>query len=383
MEHNVSELSRDKFTEYIYGETCFGEPIAPESAEDVIEGIDRAIELESRPVFLEGLSARLSQLGKACTADDTEIMLTEIKKRYKAILGKNCPRTVQEWIKGNNIPGTANRQNHYDLCYALEMDYQQTEIFFQKYYLSLPFNVKSKVDAVFMYALYHKKPYSVVVKLLSESKGFVSQENAHTSTLQIISTIFGIDDDDKFLRYLSEHCYDNEQQFQLARTIINSEIDMLKEKILDDSSVEVISPDRLNSLTIDALLGYKYQSRDKGEADKKLPKRYTESLPNDVTLGRIIRNENISYEVLRKTLMLLKFCNYYRDAENEDRKYNHEPDKYEVNDRLMDFYDELNGTLISCGFAQLYVRHPFDCLLLYCANSYDPILTLHLLNERN
>lgn len=93
--------------------------------------------------------------------------------------------------------------------------------------------------------------------------------------------------------------------------------------------------------------------------------------------------DSISYEVLRKTLMLLKFCNYYRAAEAEDRKRGYEPDKYEVNNRLMDFYDELNNTLISCGFAQLYVRHPFDCLLLYCANSYDPILTLHLLNERN
>ena len=81
--------------------------------------------------------------------------------------------------------------------------------------------------------------------------------------------------------------------------------------------------------------------------------------------------------------MLLKFCNYYRAAEADDRKRGHEPDKYEVNNRLMDFYDELNNTLISCGFAQLYVRHPFDCLLLYCANAYDPILTLHLLNERN
>lgn len=105
--------------------------------------------------------------------------------------------------------------------------------------------------------------------------------------------------------FQSEHCYDNEQQFQLARSIINDEIGVLKAGILDDGAVEIISPDRLNSLTIDALLGYRYQSRDKGEAAVKLPKRFTQSLPNDVTLGRIINGESISYEVLRKTLMLL------------------------------------------------------------------------------
>ena len=47
----------------------------------------------------------------------------------------------------------------------------------------------------------------------------------------------------------------------------------------------------------------------------------------------------------------------------------------------MDFYDELNAALISCGFAQLYVRHPFDGLLLYCANSFDPIDTLYCVME--
>ena len=376
------ELIRDEYTEYIYSETCFGEPVNAQTAEDVIGGVNRAIELDDRPVFLEGLSARLTQLGVECSSHDTEIMLSEVKQRYKSVLGKSCPRTVQEWCKGTT-PGITNRRNNYELCYALEMDYQQTAVFFQKHYLSLPFIIKAKVDAVFLYCLYHRKPYSVVMELLERSKGFVSQENAHTSTSQIAAMIFEIDNEEKFLRYLAEHCYDKEQQFQLARSIINDEIGILKAGILADGAVEIISPDRLNSLTIDALLGYRYQSRDKGEVAVKLPKRFTESLPNDVTLGKIIKGDSISYEVLRKTLMLLKFCNYYRAAEAEDRKRGYEPDKYEVNDRLMDFYDELNNTLISCGFAQLYVRHPFDCLLLYCANSYDPILTLHLLNERN
>ena len=73
--------------------------------------------------------------------------------------------------------------------------------------------------------------------------------------------------------------------------------------------------------------------------------------------------------------MLLKFYNFYSEAENIDPET--------IRDNLADFCGELDQTLTSCGFAQLYVRHPFDCLLLYCANSYDPILTMHLLNERN
>lgn len=373
---NTSELNRDEYTEYIYDVTCFGAPIKFENAEDVASGISRAMELEARPVFLEGVSASLTQLGVPCAADDVMLMLTEVKRRYKELLGFSCPRTVQEWIKGTT-PGVTNRKNNYDLCYALEMDFQQTAVFFQKHYLTMPFNVKSSVDAVYMYALYHKKPYSEVTELLEKSKGFISQENSHTSTSQILATILDIDDDEKFLRYLSEHCYDNEQQFQLARSIIIDEIELVRTILLHYEADRVLSPERLNSLTIETLLGYKYQSVSKKAKNSRLPKRFTESLPNDVSLGKIVNGDVASYDLLRKTLMLLKFYNFYYEAENSDPNT--------ICGNLMDFYEELNGVLISCGFAQLYVRHPFDCLLLYCANSYDPIDTLYgvIQNGRN
>lgn len=375
---NEKELTRNEYTDYIYEKICLEEPLNVQTFEDVINGINQAVKIENTPVFLEGLSARLTQLGTACNSGDTEIMLDEVKRRYKSILKKICPRTVLEWIRGTT-PGITNRQNNYELCYALEMDYKQTAVFFQKNYLTLPFIVKSKTDAVFMYCLYHKKPYSSVAELLEKSKDFVSSGNESVLTSEIAYFIFNTDNDDEFLRYLSEHCYDNEQQFQNARRIIKDEIKILKESI----SYESINSDRLNSMTIDKLLGYRYQSREKCENTVKLPKLFTRSLPNDVTLGRIINGNSVSYEVLRKTLILLRFYNYYSMAENNDIKQNHEPSKYEINSRLMDFFDELNQTLISCGFAQLYMRHPFDCLILFCANSYDPIYTLHTLNEQN
>ena len=373
---HTPELTRDEYTEEIYDVTCFGDPVEPETPADVVSGIRRAMDLEARPVFPEGVASRLNQLGVFCTADDTVLMLKKVKRRYKELLGFSCPRTVQEWMKGT-APGVTNRKNNYDLCYALEMDFRQTMVFFQKYYLSLPFIVKARVDAVFMYCLYHRKPYSVVTELLERSKGFVSKKNAYTSTSQIAAMIFDIDDDEAFLRYLSEHCYDNEQQFQLARNMIRDEIDIVHKILLRYEPDRVLSPDRLNSLTIEALIGYKYQQDGKKEKNGKLPKRFTESLPNDVTLGKIINGDVASYDLLRKTLMLLKFHNFYFEAENSDPNT--------IGGNLMDFYEELNGVLISCGFAQLYVRHPFDCLLLYCANSYEPIDALRCVigNGRN
>ena len=373
---SVSELTRSDYTEFIYDKTCFGDPIDPESAEDVIEGISRAIALDSSPAFQEGLSARLTELGTVCTPEDKDVMLSEIKRRFKELLDKPCPKAIQNWIKGTT-PGITNRQNNYDLCYALEMDFKQTAVFFQKYFLTMPFNAKSKTDAVFMYCLYHNRPYVTAQKMLDQTKGFVSQENAHTATSQIISTIFETDDDDKFMRYLSEHCYDNEQQYQLARKIINDEIGTIQKRLLRYESDRILSPDRLGSLTIETLLGFKSQRKGRRSKESVLPKRFTGSLPNDVTLGKIINGAEVSYELLRKTLVLVKFYNFYFEADNTDRNT--------IAGYLMDFYEELNSVLVSCGFAQLYLRHPFDCLMLYCANSYDPIDALYcvMANRRN
>ena len=368
-----NELPRGDSTEYIYDDIFSGDPVFdPSSPQDLIDGINKALELDSQPIFLEGLAKRLCELGTICTKDDKQIMLAEVKRRFKQLLGKDCPKAVTNWIKGTP-PGVTNRCNQYDLCYALEMNDQQVHIFFEKYFLTIPFNVKSREDAVYFYCFVHKKPYSTVTKMLEASSGFVPQENAHTHTSQIARTIRETDDDDKFIEYLSAHCYNNEQQFQMARELINNDIDEIKKIVLAKDHTNSIRKGRENSSVIDELLGYRYQDKDRKNRKKMLPKRFTESLINDVTLGKIINGEKATYETLRKALMLCRLYRFYNEAQNTDNDT--------IKSNLMDFYAELNNLLIQCGFARLYVRHPFDCLLLYCANSDNPIVTMNTLNE--
>lgn len=369
----LSELTNDEYTEFLFEEFCFGNPKEVNTAEDIEDGIELALSLEDRNVFLEGLAERLTELGVRCNNDEPEIMLAEMKSRYKRILNKPCPKTVIKWIKGITPPGITGRENNYDVCYALEMDHLQTAVFFQKHYLTIPYNSKSRTDAIYLYCIYHNKPYSTVTRLLDSTKDIKPQPQAHTSTSQISQAIISIDDDDEFLEYISKHLYNEEQHYLFARQIIINEIADVKEKLLNDPTVKKVTDDRLNSLTVAALLGYRSQAEKKDKPSRKLPKRFKESLPNDVTIGQILRGDKVSYEVLRKMLMLLRFYNFYSEAKNEDEN--------DVCGNLLDFNDELNMTLLSCGFAQIYMRHPFDCLLMYCANSYDPIQTMHFINE--
>lgn len=364
MGNNDSSLNMNRNNQIIYDDIFSKQLISSDSDEDIAAAIKQAVEIENQSVLLEGIAEALNRSGFVCNIDDTAAVLAEVKKRYRNKLGIPCPRTVIEWIKGTT-PGTANHRNNYDLCFALDMDYQQTLNFFREYYLTLPFNAKNRTDAVFMYAFYHKKPYSVVSELLEKSRDFEAKKAAHTSTAQIASVIYSINDDAEFLKYLSEHCYGEKQHFQYAKNEILKEIKILQEKLLEFDYEDNINPERMNSITIEALLGYKYQSRSNKDENAVLPKRFTESLPNDVTLGQILNGEKVSYELLRKTLMLLKLHNFYNDDANSDEETTKE--------NLNDFIDVLNNTLTDCGFSQIYLRHPFDCLLLYCANSDSPI----------
>jgi len=285
-----------------------------------------------------------------------------------------------EWIHGTT-PGVTSRRNHYDLCFALEMDYYEMVRFFQKTFLTIPHSVKNRNDAIYMYAFYHKKPYATVSELLEKSAGAPLREDTHTTTSQIYSKIMELDDDAAFLEYVSRHCYPEELCHQHARDYIKKSVAKIRED-LAKNNYEATNNKASNSEVISTILGYRYQNKDDRDAwkngkKKELPKRFKENLPTDVTLGKILNDESVSYELLRKTVILMKFYDFYNEISMKSVSLT---DK-EVHDNLNDFMGELNGILANCGFAQIYVVHPFDCLIIYCANSYESLETLSIITS--
>lgn len=380
IEKNIicKEIINNEQTNIIFEKLFCGENLyLRKEFDNMLQNIEVAVELDNRKAFLEGLIKRLECLGASFAETDVEGILKELKDRYKRRMGKAVPRTVKEWVRGTT-PGTVNRRNHYELCYALEMDINETAEFFIKNFMSVPYNYKDNVDAIFFYCILNNKPYDVIDGMIEKSNQFTPSVNITTGTMEIGRNITEIDNDDEFMRYIAEHCYNNEKQYQVARNKIKELISQIKEILVGDAN-----EDRAIDYIVFNIFGIEYQrnikrnlkannSSTKYVRDTKLPKRFVESIPRSGVLGDILRGKQETYETLRKTIIILYFYNFFYEIENEDEE--------DIRQNAKDFYEEINKELFECGFAQIYVRHPFDYLMSFCAASWDPLDTFVELN---
>ena len=108
--------------------------------------------------------------------------------------------------------------------------------------------------------------------------------------------------------------------------------------------------------------------------NKELPSHFIESLPTDGVLKQIYEGKKVSYETIRKALIILQLYDFYEDVYEENERY--------IRDSLEDFYNETNALLMKCGLAHLYVRHPFDWIIIFCALSTEPVGVFKDLNSK-
>lgn len=334
-------------------------------------------ELNERKVFLEGVAA---YLGKDIHTS-AEDLLTEVKLRYKE-KGITLTRTVKTWFQKEDVsPSTdqAYRRNLYDFCIAMGMDYQTTAEFFLKIFLTIPFNYKDRDDAVYFYCLKEGRPYPIVKQMLEVADNYEATNAGVAFTEEIGLHILDIHSDEEFLEYLHNHCYDRKHQYTTAKRKV-AELVETNKKIVpgrDKEDHELLFEDlgtTKTSALLKAILGYRYQSKDATQR-KLLKESELPTFPRDGDIDKIIAgNSDVSFDVLRRSLILMKFYNYYRM--NQIQTHHAVIDEEQIAEYFEDFYSEINSDLAECGFVQMYVRNPYDWIILHCANSPDPIFYL-------
>lgn len=368
--HLISgDYEKGTITEYMFKAFSSGKVFDIDEMD--IEELSYELDLVEKQYFLEGVVNRLKQLGVECAVEDTEVILSEVRDRFKKRLGVPLyekHKAIEQWIKGIAVPSVKTRKTNFDLCYALEMNLEETKEFFLKSYLSIPFNMKNRTDAVFFYCLLRNRPYEIIKSMLEESKAYENNRKSMTETRMIGEQVASIEDDEEFMKYLSSHCYSEEQQYHISRNLIKEIIAKytVKEKVEEETEEKKKKKIKNFAKLYLKITGINYQSTvsvEKLKKGKQLPKEFMESFPTDRTLWDIdMNNKKETYETLRKTLIILCFYDFYQKASNVGGSEN-----------FNDFCSEIDDKLWKCGFAPLYPRHPFDAIMMACAVSKEPL----------
>lgn len=396
---------------------------SPDSWEDeLFDSTEYAMELDKRNPVLEGICSLLK-----VNSNDIKSIVKELNLRYRRMgVEEGVPKSVKNWLIGTPV-NPAYRENLYNLCLALGMNLEETKVFFLKNYMTIPFNYKDRIDAIYYYGISHGMDYKSIKAFLDEFENLEEAGSYNDETALVGGYISEIDSIDRFREYLKQHTYGKNDQYNTAINEIkelllvaarNAENERrLKPELvkayedeeanLHDENSLIRGNEKKNPVNIAGLLYviYGYDNQDRYSSHKTkiskceyLPKAFRENFPNDIEFSRIMSKE-ASPDVYRKALIILKFYNFFchnllmsiydiEDInENTRRKktleeyWNRDPEDIEAD--LDDFYYETSKLLAKCGFVQMYARNPFDWLILYCSKSTDPLDTLReLLAQR-
>ncbi len=193
--NDATQLVEGKFFEYDFEENEF-------------PGKEYMDSLNTVTTFNEYVAIHANRCGYSEDVPDTGNLATFLAAKCKEA-GVNISRqTLVNWLtKGLPANTASGRENVYRLCFALNMNGQQTREFFLKAYLERPFNYKDIHEAVYFFCMNNGYSYSDAIRIIEkiEAEEIVSNPYADSVTEQIGEHLSKFTTEDELLQYISEN----------------------------------------------------------------------------------------------------------------------------------------------------------------------------------
>ena len=354
-----------------------------QTSTEELPGIEEMELLDPVMLFQEGINSRLVKLGFNGDIASVDCKIDFLRKQFQK--NKVEPRvsdvTLKNWMtKAAPTGNDKGRENVFKLCFALEMNAEETAEFFLKAFLNRPYNYKKTNEAVYYFCLRNKINYVDAVRIIKAIQNIPHSQTVEKemNTERIGYEISNITNEAELIKYLAENRYSEEEQHYTSVEKIKSMLDSCFElaqketRFTRGTSINVKSVDAL----LDVIYDYDADSMRKNEKktiqDSKLPKCVKVNWIDRQAFHNIEKRLTRTEDVYRKALVLLKFYSYYADAYCKARSKVTE-DEINFCEYADDFEAELETVLAECGYIQLYKRNPFDWLILYCTAFPNPL----------
>ena len=338
--------------------------------------------------FSEAMDAFLRSRGYAGDISDTQDKVRFIREAFTAA-GIQPPREIREWFADQPI----RRETAFQICFAFHLDGDGTDEFFRRIYVrERSFNCHIMQEAVWYFCLNNDLGWADAQDVLSLVQPVKADpdcgEVVYTSA--IIAELNALESKEELIDWLrkntSKFVGNNVSAYEAIRRLwaqtAGPEGLLLRERrvglpsFLDDCATGK-KKDLRATRTWDVVLGIlQLDKKDVGKlnADRslkpilgKLHAAVQASFPDRQGIDRILRGEQVSYERVRKWLVLLTFYTHWANLAVERRSYT-----AEQGDGVR-CISVMNRCLLEVGYPELYVGNPYDWIFFYAAKHEEPL----------
>lgn len=394
--------------------------------DDASEAIDFIKDPGNFRTFNEGLSEIMIKKGYISDSTAPDEISQILYKKLTDIGSSLSLNTISSWIKGDHRPKVeaGYRKNIYEICYALNLTFNEAIWFFHHVYYDRAFNCHTIDESVYYFCLKNNISYKdsldIINKIENSPDTTSSYEETSNYTLFIQKTIDKIESVDDLISFLSLNKANfkswNASAYQtlddLVKDLLPSEngkkeIEKIKRKIkathstygiipkknnqnewglimqeffydlTDESYLDILDGKNIRSknFLLEQILGMKLitDKEKKRFIDKaSIPDIVKNNFPSRKTMSDVLSEDKItqskSYDSIRKLIILLEFYRYWCSIKIMDEEY----DDFE--NPLSDaFVDEINYTLYLCGYEEMYAGNPYDWIFMCSAQADDPL----------
>lgn len=394
--------------------------------DDASEAIDFIKDPSNFRTFNEGLSEIMIKKGYISDSTAPDEISQILYKKLTDIGSSLSLNTISSWIKGDHRPKVeaGYRKNIYEICYALNLTFNETIWFFHHVYYDRAFNCHTIDESVYYFCLKNNIAYKDSLDIIKEIENSPdntsSYEETSNYTLFIQKTIDKIESVDELITFLTLNKANfkswNASAYQTLEDLVKDllpsengkkEIEKIKRKIKATHSIYGIIPKKNNqnewglimqeffydltdesyldildgknirskNFLLEQILGMKLitDKEKKRFIDKaSIPDIVKNNFPSRKTMSDVLSEDKItqskSYDSIRKLIILLEFYRYWCSIKIMDEEY----DDFE--NPLSDaFIDEINYTLYLCGYEEMYAGNPYDWIFMCSAQADDPL----------
>lgn len=350
--------------------------------------------VKSFKTFDKALDSFLLENSYAGDINNVESKIDFLSRKFISA-GIRIPRDIKKWyLEQKQI----DRDTAFTLCFAFDLNQSQTDDFFRRVYQDRSFDLHSIKEAIYFYCITNHLTFQDAEELIDkapkDSKGQIHPEKEVLYTGAILEEIQNCKRVDELLSFFQKNIY----QFgynnvtatkyiqKLWEEITNPDGLLKKETAINTDNSALRPQDASSDKELSAtnvylsILGLNEDDFLRIPSDRSLKpfldnndlmhRQAAECFPERLGIGLVLKGKHVSYNRVRKLLILLLFYSYWAEIATKRKR---EPYRAVEGDSER-CIDRMDHYLMDVGYPELYYGNPYDWIFLWVMQDEFPLM---------